>query len=134
MYGPLLSEIVREHWPELAGFGAGAAVYDTIPPRDWDKMTAGKSDFRFVVFQNVGGVPTYFTEGDYARKRNARLQITVWCNTPRSRFIESDKLLRILSKHPQFQPLTEIEDDYDNALKLYGARFDVSCWYDVDYP
>lgn len=117
MYGPIFSALCKEVLP------APVPVYDSVPPPDWSMHRS------MVVYQNVGGVPVYFSEGDIADKRNARLQVAVWTKDPADRYALTNLLLRAVAKHPQMEPLTEVHDDYDNTLKLYSGQFDLSLWY-----
>lgn len=83
----------------------------------------------FVIYQNVGGVPAYFSEGALADKRNARVQLSIWSTSPRARYEASDALLSAFAAAAQTEPLTETVDEYEATLKLYGSRFDVAVWY-----
>lgn len=117
-YGPLITALVRAALPEPT------PTYADQPPKDWAALPA------FVTYQNTGGVPVYFSEGDIPGKRNARIQMNLWVTTPAARARLGSLLLRATAKHPQMEPLTEIRDRYDNTLRLYGAEFDVSVWFD----
>ncbi|WP_058358296.1 tail completion protein gp17 [Xanthomonas translucens] len=114
-YGPIVSEVVS------AVLGPGRCFPD-VPP---DVPPSGS----FVIYQNVGGVPSYFSEGAVADKRNARVQLSVWATSPRTRYEVADALLGAFAARPETEPLTETIDDYEEILKLYGSRFDVAVWY-----
>lgn len=119
MYGPMFAALCKQALPQPV------PVWDSVPPPNWEAHRA------FIVYQNIGGVPVYFSEGDIADKRNVRLQVTVWTKDPADRYALSNRLLRAVAKHPQMEPLTEVQDDFDNPMKLYGARFDLSLWFEA---
>lgn len=114
-YGPIIIAMLRE---------AGVTGYDTVPLDSWDRKTT------VVVYQGVGGVPTYYSEGALADKANQRVQMTVWATTPQGRSTAAQAIMQEVAAHPRMEPLTEQVDDYDSTLKLYGTRFDVAVWYD----
>lgn len=137
MYAPLLIDALKSQVPKdwLNQPEMRLSIYDSVIAPQWyvgatskDKQPPNGGAF-CIVFQNVGGVPAYFSEGAIADKRNVRLQITIWANNPRDRYLVSDWALETLMKHPNFEPLTEVNDLYDQTAELYGARFDVSCWF-----
>ncbi|HDS1002018.1 hypothetical protein [Stenotrophomonas phage BUCT603B1] len=130
MYGPIFIGAVREVFPQ--GGNPVIDVWDTTPPKDWVVSADPARARGFVLFQDVGGVPTYFTEGNMAEQSNARLQITLWASTPQLRYTWSRALMKHLAKHPQFEPLDSPQSLHDTNTELYGSRFDVSCWYDAD--
>lgn len=115
-YGPL---VVAAFAP-LLGIGR---CFPDVPPDDFARHP------QFVVYQKVGGVPIYLTEGNLADKRNARVQVTLWAKDPATREIMADQLMAAAARHPSMEPLTETVDGRDAALNLYSARFDVSVWY-----
>lgn len=133
MYGPLFLAAVRGEFP-LPVRGEDRPeihAWDTNPPDDWLVTDWGKGR-GLIIFQDVGGVPTYFSEGDMADKANARLQVVVWAATPALRYQYTRRLMKALARHPQFEILTSSESIHETTVKLYGARFDVSCWYIAD--
>lgn len=112
-----------------------ATAHDTVLPKSWaigKTNPQGEYGSVGIVFQNVGGVPAYFTEGNYAETRNARVQVIVWAASPGDRTIATDMLLRAVAKHPNMEPLTEAVDQYDRTVELYGSQFDLSCWWTRD--
>lgn len=120
-YGP----IVTAAFSALLGPGR---CFPDVPPDDFAKHPT------FLVFQDIGGVPTYLTEGDLADKRNSRVQLTVWAKDPATRAAVTDQIMLIAARHPLMTPLTESVDDYNSTLKLYSSQLDVSVWYPRTTP
>lgn len=82
-----------------------------------------------IVFERIGGVPLYFTEGQLGDRRNARVQLEIWTNHPASREAVLDRVLEIVAQSPDMEQLTEALDLYDENVELYGSRVDVSVWF-----
>lgn len=113
-YGPLIVEALGEVLP--------GRVFADSPPDN-----AGRN--AHAIFQRVGGVPTYFSEGDLPDKQNSRVQIFIWSEARGITQSLMTAVLRVVVKHPEMQPLTAPVDDYETTLKLYGSRVDVSLWH-----
>lgn len=115
-YGPLLKGA-------LAGVFAGR-FYADVPPD-----APGRADM--AVYQRVGGVPVYFTEGRLPDQQNARVQITVWSEKRSSASDLADACRKIAAEHPDMLPLDVPVDLYEETIKLYGSRFDLAVWHTI---
>lgn len=116
-YGPL---VVAALTPVAPG-----RVFADSPPDN-----AGRA--AHVIFQRVGGVPAYFSEGELPDKQNSRIQLFVWTERRELTQQLTTAILRIVARHPSMQPLTAPTDDYEPTLKIYGSRVDVSLWHPFD--
>lgn len=101
--------------------GVGRCYEDTTP----DGIDTTRA---FVIYQDVGGVPAYLTEGAIGSKRNARIQVFLWAPTRGQRFGMMNIILHKVAEHPETEPLTETVSEYDQARKIFGSRLDVSVW------
>lgn len=105
----------------LSGVFSGR-LYPGVPPDNPGRTAMG-------IFQRVGGVPIYFTEGRLPDEENARVQVTIWAESA----AQADQMARqcreIAAEHPDMLPLDVPVGDYNEVLKLHGARFDLAVWY-----
>lgn len=113
-YGSILKTLLSPHF--------GGRVYpDTAP--DVPGQAA------YVIYQRVGGVPSYLSEGALADKANARVQIEVWSNSKQATYEGMLSVMRAVAGAKDMEPLAEPIDDYEAALRIYGSRVDISVWY-----
>lgn len=113
-YGPILVAALETLAP--------GRVYPDAPPDSVGRQP-------HIIFQRVGGVPAYFSEGDLPDKQNSRMQIFIWADSRAVTQRITTGVLRIAAAHQQMQPLTAPVDDYEPTLKLYGSRVDLSVWH-----
>jgi len=106
----------------LAGV-AGGRVYPDVTP---DNVT-----FPCVIYQQVGGEVLAPLDGSDPNKDHARIQFWVWS---KKRLDTSSTMRQVrvaltggsLKAYPFAAPVS----NYDDVLKLYGARMDFGFWYD----
>ncbi|WPJ54330.1 hypothetical protein RCIP0075_00008 [Klebsiella phage RCIP0075] len=84
----------------------------------------------FLTYSQAGGQLVQYSEGVMADKRNARLQLDLWCDHPGRREQYLARMLDIIAAHPRMLALTEPVEGYDRNINMYHARFDVSVWWD----
>jgi hypothetical protein len=102
-------------------FGAAKIFPDVAPQgtvRPW------------IVYQQVGGVPSNTLCGN-TDKQNARIQFTVWAATRP----QANTLMRSAEKiltEPTIRAVSQgsLVAVFDEATKSYGARQDLSFWFD----
>lgn len=84
----------------------------------------------FLTYSQAGGQLVQYSEGAMADKRNARLQLDLWCDHPARREQYLARMLDIIAAHPRMQALTEPVEGFDRNITMYHARFDISVWWD----
>lgn len=101
---------------------AGSRVYPDVAPDNVARP--------YITYQQVGGTPVNFLSG-VPSKRNGRFQINVWADTR----IEAANIIRQVEDAVRLSSLllavTEggAVADYEDEMKLYGARQDFSIWF-----
>lgn len=92
--------------------------------------TSDKPTFPCVVYQQVGGDVLNPLECVVPDKEHARMQIWVWAKS-RTEASDIARQVRValvegsLKAYAYSAPIS----DYDDTLKLYGARCDYGLWY-----
>jgi hypothetical protein len=84
----------------------------------------------YIVYQQVGGNPTNFTEGTSPALKNGRVQVAVWSTTRVQASTLMDQAAAALRATTALNTtvLYEKVSDYDSDTKLRGARQDFSFW------
>lgn len=115
-YGPLV----------VTALGAlfNGRLYADVPPDNPGRAPMG-------IYQRVGGVPVYFSEGRLPDQQNARVQVYVWAETRALASTLANAARKIAAAHPDMLPLDVPVDDYNEVLKLYGLRFDLAVWHTI---
>jgi len=85
----------------------------------------------FIVYQQVGGRPVNFIEGQGSELKNARVQISVWGKTR----LEVMTLIRQVENTMVQSPLFGTVEGgaiaaYSESTKMRGAHQDFSVWFD----
>ena len=83
----------------------------------------------FITYQQVGGRSVDFLGAEYSDKKNARVQINLWCSTR----LEAAQIIRQIENAMVLAPLYgSIEgapiSSYEESLKLYGSMQQFSFW------
>lgn len=115
-YGPILKQL-------LGPYFSGRVFPDTAPD------VPGQDPY--VIYQRVGGIPTYFTEGALADKANARVQLEVWSTSKQATYAAMVHIMRSVAAATDMEPLGQPIDDYEPALRIYGSRVDISMYYNL---
>lgn len=108
---------------------AGRMYWDTAP----DAMTTAERQNPFCIVQQVGGEERIYVDMTSCDMLNARLQFMVW-GARRMAVADAVRTLRkaILDSNTQTwvaQPLGAMAGEYNDVLKLRGARQDFDFWY-----
>lgn len=107
-----------------------AALTSITTGRVYPDVMPDKPVFPCIVYQQVGGDVLNPLEGGDPGQDNARVQVRVWARTR----LEASSVARqvrlaltsgALKAYAYSAPVSE----YEEALKLYGARCDFGVWY-----
>lgn len=102
----------------------GGRVFDDVAPVD--------TPTPYCTYQQVGGRPVNFLEGQPASKKNARIQINVWSK----RRAEATTLIRQIEDLMIQAPLLGVVEggaisQYDSVSSFRGAMQDFSFWFEA---
>ena len=93
------------------------------------------------VYQQVGGEDAWYVDHTLPEYQNARLQFYVWGEERDAVSAKCDELraklataLSVFNGDIIFEPLGARVSDYNEILKLRGARVDFGVWYKPPAP
>jgi len=101
-----------------------------VCPRVYPDAATATPAYPLIIYQQVGGRAIDYSEQKVADKDNARVQVWVWSKS-RMEASELSRAARVaLVEGPlKAKTLNAPVADYNEALKLYGARTDFDIWY-----
>lgn len=122
-----MAKVIMEAFADAPGL-FGAPVYAAQAPQLQPDSGV------FITYETVGGIPITYSEADIPDKRNSRAQLEVWGPHPGVVADLADKMVAIAARNIRMTVLTEVVASFDRNVELYGARFDVSVWWDRNNP
>jgi len=105
--------------------------FDTTP----EGMSRADMSAPFLLIDQVGGKDAWYVDNTLPDFQNARMQFSIWGDM-RLAVADAARVLRTAlatASVPGFvvEPLGAVVNDYNDVLKLRGARQDFSIWYQV---
>ena len=107
-----------------------ATALQALCPRAYPDVAPEGTALPYIVWHQMPGSATMYTEGAMANRRNSNVQINVWAATRSACNQLSLAIEAALVAHPQLQvqPLNSLAAAYNEDSTLRGSMQDFSIW------
>ena len=107
-----------------------ALLSDLVSGRVHPDTTPDVPVFPCITYQQIGGIPLWFSEKSKPSHKNARIQVNVWAkNRIEANAIARDIEDRLMAASLDAEVFGAFVALYEESLKLYGTRQDFGVWY-----
>lgn len=102
----------------------------TVCPRVFPDVAPTATARPYVTYQQIGGDPSFYIEGDLMERCNALVQINVWSEARLTSNQLMREIERVLLQAPAIQatPVSALMASIDDDTDLRGAQQDFSVW------
>lgn len=108
------------------------ALLRSICPSSFADYAPNNTGVPYVVWQQIGGDAPTFIDGELPNKRNAWVQVDVWCETraQASNLMLQIEAAMIAATEIQASPMAAMTNDFDSETGRRGCRQDFDIWAD----
>lgn len=108
------------------------ALLRSICPSSFADYAPNNTGVPYVVWQQIGGASLTFLDPTLPNKRNAWVQIEVWCATraEASALMLQIEAAMVAATDMQATPMAAMTNDFDSDTGRRGCRQDFNIWAD----